>query len=364
MILRLLILAITAALASCNTKNSEITPIRKTIVEAVYAGGTIHPSQEYKAFSIVSGNLQQLYVSEGDTVKTGDMLFSIDSRDPLVREQNARDALAFAGGNAAAHSPLLDELLENITSIEAKKTNDSASFARVKNLYENNAASKSEFDRALLQLAQSQAQLAAAWSKYKSSKSTLENQLSAARHQMELATVTKDNYIVRSLINGKVFGLYKESGELVNSQQPVAILGNDESFNLQLVVDQTDITRIAIGQKVLYSIDAVPDSIFTAKIIKIYPMLDVQTQSYRVDAKCDAKPMIPFLGTQVQANIIVKQKENAFVIPRGYVRPDGKVLVKESEKIREVKPVFGIRNLEFIEVISGLSESSTIVSGY
>ena len=354
--------AAVVALFSCGKKSDETSPVRKPVVEAVYAGGTIHPQNEYKAFANAAGLLRELYAREGDSVGVGSLLFAVDSRDPAVREQLAREALAFAGGNAADGSALLDELRANIENAAAKAANDSAAAARAKNLYEQNAASKAEYDRAAWQYGQSKAQLAAAQNKYRSSRAALDNQLAAARRQMELAAVSKENFTVRSLIDGRVYAVYKEPGEIVTTQQPVAILGSNSRFLLRLVVDQTDITRVAPGQEVLYTIDALPDSIFTARITKIYPSLDVETQSYRIDAECAAPPRVPYLGAQVQANIIVRRKENALVIPRGYLQPDGTALIKEGGEIRAVKVSTGVRNLEYVEITGGLSEQTVIVS--
>lgn len=350
------------ALASCGKKGDNISPMRKSIVEAVYAGGTVHPQGEYKAFANATGILRELYVREGDTVAADQVLFAIEAKDPAVREQNAREALNYAETNAAANSALLEELRANIENATAKAANDSAVFTRTKGLFESGAASKAELDRTSWLYEQSRALLVASRNKYASTRTSLANQLTSARRQMELAAVTRDNFTVHSLIGGRVFAVYKEPGEIVNSQQPVAVLGDAGHFLLRLVVDQTDITRITLGQEVLYTIDALPDSIFSARITKIYPTLDVETQSYRVDAECVVTPRVPYLGTQVQANIIVRRKENALVIPRGYLQPDGTALVKDGGEVKSVPVKTGVRNLEYVEIISGLAENATVVS--
>lgn len=352
----------TLVLMACGKKGDDISPVRKPIVEAVYAGGTIHPQGEYKAFANATGILRELYVREGDTVLADQLLFAIEAKDPAVREQNAREALNYAESNAAANSALLEELRANIENAAAKAANDSAVFTRTKGLFESSAATKAELDRTSWLYEQSRALLVASRNKYASTRTSLVNQLAAARRQMELAAVTRGNFTVRSLIGGRIFAVYKEPGEIVNSQQPVAVLGDAGRFVLRLVVDQTDITRIATGQEVLYTIDALPDSIFSARVTKIYPTLDMETQSYRVDAECVVTPLVPYLGTQVQANIVVRRKENALVIPRGYLQPDGTVLVKNGGDVQSVPVKTGVRNLEYVEITGGLAENAIVVS--
>ena len=154
--------------------------------------------------------------------------------------------------------------------------------------------------------------------------------------------------------------MYKEVGESVNAQQPLALLGDMNNFVLRLVVDASDINRIKLGQRVQYTIDAYPDSIFYATVAKIFPVLDNESQSFRIDAQCDGVPIVPFVGTQVQANIIIAHRDNALVIPRSYITNSSEVSVKDGSNVRVVKVISGISNLEFVEIVSGIDEKSTL----
>lgn len=348
-------------LIACGKKEESISPQYRPIVEAVYASGSLHPVGEYKAFANATGLLRNIHVREGDSLSPNTLLFEVESRDPQLRSQNAREALAYARANASTTSPMMAELSANIANAQAKFEGDSLSYARTKELYAGNAVTKAELDRVSALYQSSKAALQAAEMRYATTSQTVANQLQQAERQFELATTTQNNFQVRSYRKGKVYALYKEEGEMVTNQQPVALIGDADAFVLRLVIDASDVARVKTGQEVLYTLDAFPDSIFHARVSKVYPQLENETQSFRVDAECSTKPAIPYAGTQVQANIIITQKEKALIIPRAYLQPGNMVFVKDGSDIKSQHVKTGILNLEHAEILSGIDEKTILV---
>ena len=81
-----------------------------------------------------------------------------------------------------------------------------------------------------------------------------------------------------------VDSILKEKGELVNTQTPVAIIGDAEVFELELQVDEYDVTRIKAGQKILLSLDSYKGKIFEAVVRRIDPIMNDRTRSFKVEA--------------------------------------------------------------------------------
>ena len=354
-------LCIGLILFSCSKNADSIVVQRKKIVEAVYASGTMHPLNEYKAYANATGILRNLRLREGDSVAAGQELFQIESRDPDLRVQSAQEALQYARSLADPHSSTIDELVANCDAARAKLMGDSLNLSRMKALHASGSATTSDLDRAQSTFDQSRAQLSSAMRRLENTKLSLRNQVLLAQKQLELARTSSENFSVRSRCDGKVFALYREEGETVNSQQPVALVGDAKDFLLRLVIDASDVVRVQPGQKVMYTVDAFPDSTFSATVVKTFPVLENETQSFRVDARCDQTPAVPFVGTQIQANIIVSQKQNALVIPRSCLQSNNQVFVKEGSSIKTVDVQVGISNLEYVEIVSGLSEGAQIV---
>ena len=153
----------------------------------------------------------------------------------------------------------------------------------------------------------------------------------------------------------------KEKGELVRRNEAVAVIGKGSMFYLQLSVDELDVQRVKVGQEVLVKIDAYPDKIFRARITAIFPMINKQQQSIRVDA--DLTEPLPggFSGLALEANIIIRQKAKALVIPKTALLPGDSVQLKTEDGVKKVKVVKGLETLDEVEITDGLDSAGALV---
>lgn len=79
-------------------------------MEAVYASGILRTADQYRVFSPVQGILTRMYVSVGDSIRSGTVVFEVKSDDPLVRLRSAEETLYKSHDrrtydNAAIRSP-------------------------------------------------------------------------------------------------------------------------------------------------------------------------------------------------------------------------------------------------------------------
>jgi multidrug efflux pump subunit AcrA (membrane-fusion protein) len=344
-------------LCSCGRKNA-YTPVYRKLAEAVYAGGSIHPLNEYKVYPALSGIITQRYVNEGDIISKGQILFETDSREQNLREFNARIARDYAGSNAAQNSPAIAEAQAGADNAYQRYLLDSSALDRTYKLFLSKAASQAELDKAKSAAGMSASAWKAAWKKYQALSENLLNQQRSAQKQLEIATLARTNYQIRSLINGRIYAVYREIGELAQQQQPLALAGHADSAELHLIIDIADIARIKGGQELYYTMDAYPGKKFRAIISRIIPVLDPETQSCKAIARCSTTPPIVMAGAQIQANIIVSTKEKALVIPRSYLRPGPSVMLS-SGTIRPVRT--GIITLDEAEIIQGIEDGEQIL---
>src|SRR5688572_4478783 len=78
-----------AALSGCGKKSDTTVPVRKDIVQAIYASGKIYPLNDYKIYAKLPGYVEKIHVRIGDSVKVGQPLLTIKSE---VSEKNAEMA--------------------------------------------------------------------------------------------------------------------------------------------------------------------------------------------------------------------------------------------------------------------------------
>lgn len=349
-----------AALAGCGKKAEEVHLVRKKLTSAVYAAGTLVPEQEYKVVSGVDGYLGQALVKEGDRVEKGQLMFVLSSEVRQAQEQGAAAIVEQTVPATVPTAPGFRELRDQIAVAAIRKSQDSLQFARYKRLYEQEAISKSSYERYFLQYqsAQKDYQILRQKLEQQSLNSTL--QLQQAKNQLSLARAQNEYGRLRSFASGTVYEVYKKQGDLVAPNQPVALVGSGAMI-ARLLVDEDDLGKISIGQKVLITMDAYPDKVFKAQVAKIYPLLSKVEQSFRVDAVFDEPIPVGMYGLNLEANIVVAEGKEVNVLPKRALQKGDSVLVERDGKRMMVKIEKGIEDDQFVEIRGGLDSQTKVI---
>jgi multidrug efflux pump subunit AcrA (membrane-fusion protein) len=348
-------------LQGCAEKKQTVRPVYKLLTEAVYASGNLLPEHEYKVFAQADGVLFRKTVEEGDTVVVGQTIFELERGKQSIRSQNALEQYRLAKNNALQQSPVLQELEAALASARARWQNDSVNHTRYKNLLENKATSRIDYDRATLAYQTSKNEYASLKSRYEKTRSQLKLESQNAEAQYKLAIEQHGDYAIKSRLNGIVYEVYKETGEVVKPNEPIALLGDPSQVYLKLTVDELDINRVRKGQEVLVKIDTYKNKVFKARISKIYPLLNERDQSFRVDAHFTEEVPRLYAGLTVEANIVVQQREKALTIPKTYLVSQDSVWVEQNGESKLIKITKGVENFEYVEVTSGLDTASILV---
>jgi len=353
------LMAITV-LAACRSKKQEVQPQIRQLTDAVYASGTLVPENEYKVVSSAEGFLQQSLVKEGDTVKKGQLLFTLASDMQRAQVATAAELVSKTRPVAASDAPAVRDLETKLATAQTRLQNDELQYRRYKNLYEQQAISASAYEKYQLQYQTSQNDLKSLQEQLRNQRLSAALQLQQASNQLEIARTGRQDGLLKSYTNGVVYDVYKQTGDLVAINQPVALVGSG-SMMAKLLVDEDDLAKVSVGQPVLITMDAYPNKIFHARITKIYPLLNKQEQSFRVDARFeDALPQ-QLYGLNIEANIVLHEKEKVMVIPKKALLPGDSVLVKEAGKTAKVKIKKGASDNEYVQVESGLNTSSVLI---
>ncbi len=341
---------------SCNKKQDRILPEERALTESVYSSVTIQPDSLYQAYAIVAGILDMNLVEEGDIVSKDKALFQIINKTPELNVQSASLALELAKENYSGSASILDGIKDEIAAAKLKFINDSINFFRQENLWNQNIGSKIEYDNKKLNYELSSNNLKLIQSRYNRTKKQLQTAVMQAQNNYQTSLIITKDFTVNSKISGKVYALYKEPGEIVNTLEPLATLGSATNFIIEMLVDEVDIVRITEDQKVIVNLDAYNSDVFTGKVSKIYPKKDERNQTFTVEALFDDPPDILYSGLSGEANIIITTKDNVLTIPKAYLIDDDKV--KTDDGIITITT--GLQNMEYIEVVSGITKDTYI----
>ena len=351
------ILFITAiSFLACKKKDSDsIQATVGTISESVYASGYIKSKNQYQVFSTTNGIIQELLVTEGDTVKKGDPILFLLNEASRLNTENARLAADFAALNT--NKEKLNELKLRIELAKSQMQNDSLLLKRQENLWSQQIGTKVELEQHMLKYNNSVVAYQTAVLKYSELKKQLSFSEQQSKNNLRISSSNQNDYIIRSNIDGKVYSLLKKQGELVNIQSPVALIGSADQFIIELQVDEYDVTKIKINQKVYINMDSYKGKTFEATISKIYPIMNERSRSFLVEAIFTSAPPTLYPYLTVESNILIKQKENVLIIPRNYLVSDSLILLEDGST---KKITVGLMDYQKVEITSGITSQDFI----
>lgn len=341
---------------SCGEDRISIQPTTKPMVEAVYSSVVLAPLDVYKVNATISGYLESVTIVEGQLVSKGDVMFTISNQPSLLSEKNAELTYKNAQQALLQNESVLDEIKLELQTARYKLQNDSMQAGRASVLFDKNALSKAERDNLMLAYMASKNNVNSLRKRLVRTQNDLQSQVLQAKNNLKASEARSGDYTIRAAYSGKVFQVNKAQGELVSMQEPVAIIGQANQFVINLLIDEVDILKVRIHQKVLVTLAAFKNHVFEASITKIAPKMNEQTQTFAIEAVFDKEPANLYMGLTGEGNIIVHEKKKALVIPRDYLLPGNKVETENGL----VKVTTGLSNWNYIEILNGIQQNTLI----
>lgn len=341
---------------SCKSKVEKVKPEISSISESIYASGIIKSKDQYEAFATVNGIIENIYVSEGDTVKKGTPLLSISNETQKLNKDNAELAAHFSDFNL--NQGKLNEAKLLIDLSNNKMKNDSVLFFRQKALWDKQVGSKVELEQRELAYQNSKTAYYSSVVRYDDLKRQLSFSSSQSQKNLQISSEQEGDFTLKSEIEGVVYDLYKSKGEMVGIQTPLAVIGDSKHFILEMQVDEYDIFRIRRGLRVLVTMDSYKGKVFGAQVTKIYPIMNERSKTFLVEAEFIDSPEILYPNITFEANIVLKIKDKAILIPRSFLLNDSIVVKSNGDKVI-VKT--GLKDYQKVEIISGISTDDELI---
>ncbi len=368
---------------------------RQDLVEEVSASGWIQPKTRVNITAEVNAKVIGIAVKEGDRVNRGQLLIQLDT------VQLQKDVEQFR------HS--LEEINARKEAAHANYLQAEEEYERQKQLYERKLTSETAYKNAEYA--------------YLNNKYNYEAMSSQAKQGNALFEKAVDNLRkteIRAPMDGVVTFLDVEVGEIAQAQtaftqgKTLMIISNLDAFEAEVDVDETEITKIQNKQLAHIEIDAFPDSVFEGEVTEIGNT--AVKSNMGADQSTNFKVKVLFKGSQenirpgmsASVDILTNKREKVLSVPYGAIvmRPpdildSAKVEAKsepvvgteavyaasdthltttdskKDEKAKDIKGVFvlrdgkavfipvitGIADQKSIEIISGLNENDTVISG-
>jgi membrane fusion protein, multidrug efflux system len=153
-----------------------------------------------------------------------------------------------------------------------------------------------------------------------------------------------------------------EVGEIAEPGTALFWIGQPRPLVVIAEVNEEDIPRVAVGQRVLLRSDAFPGRNLEAVVDNITPKGDPVTKTYRVRIRLpDDTPLM--IGMSVDVNVVVRVSENALLLPSVAVGGNA-VFTTDGTIARRKEIETGIRGTANIEILSGVEEGTRVISPF
>ena len=352
---------------------------RGTIRSVVSTNGKVEPLQNFEAHAPVGTTVKKILVREGDQVKKGQLLLQLN--DAQARSQAARAQAQVLAGEADLNAIQKGGNHEEILTLESQITKartdcDTAqrNLNALRRLREQGAASPGEIKNAEDQLKRANADLDLLLQKQKNRYSQpeidrVEAQKSEAQAAYSAAEDLLNQLNIRAPFDGVVYSLPVQQGAYLNPGDLVLQEADLSKVRVRAFVDEPDIGRLAPGDKIEVTWDALPERTWEGAVsvipavIKLHGSRNVGETTCVVDNK-DFK-LLP--NVNVGVTIITAEHRNVLTVPREAIHQDddGNAYVYQivNNELQRRHVQTSTSNLTKVEVTGGLPENAVIALG-
>jgi HlyD family secretion protein len=349
--------------------------LRENIVNTIATNGKVRPVDNFEAHAPAATTVRRVLVHEGDQVKAGQLLLQLDDAD--ARTEAAKALARLKAAEADLHSLKVGGTQEEVLTAQAElvKANAEVEAARrnlaaMQQLQQQGAASPAEVEEARNRVKLAEVAVNLLHQKETSRYSSPEiAKVQAQRAEADTAydaaqdTLRRSN--VRAPRDGMVYSLPVRVGSFVNSGDLLVQVADLRTVQVVGYVDEPEIGRLARGQKVTVTWDALPGRAWQGTVTRA-PTTVSQLGTRSVgDITCtvDNSDLKLLPNVNVNVSITTVQDNNVLTISREAVRQDGGqqyvfAIVNGELKRRDITT--SVSNPTRIEVTSGLSNDTLV----
>jgi HlyD family secretion protein len=389
------------------TKVTAEKAAKRTIIEVVNASGKVYPEVEVKVSPDISGEITELTVQEGDTVKKGQLLARIYADIYSIQRDQASFGVDQSKAQVANSKAGLDALQAQLD--QAQKNYDIQ-----KKLFDDKVISKSEFNVAEANFKTAKANYNAGVQNIKgvsASVQSAEASLNRANKDLGKTTIIAPMDGVVSLLNVKKGE--RVAGNSFNVGTEILRIANMDKIEVRVDVGENDIPKVKLGDSALVTIDAYSDRKFKGLVTQIASSNNGASSQSALAATTNdvtqykvyvrllpesykdllGKGVFPFRpGMSATADIQTKTQLNVLSVPINAVttRDKNDIVVNKDDKeatdinapapslddldvvvfilgadgkVKKAPVKTGIQDINYIEITEGLKEGDEVVTG-
>ena len=367
----LLLLILYSYLHQTPLKVHAVTVKRGSIRSLVSTNGKVEPVKNFEAHAPIATTVKRLLVKEGDYVRKGQLLLELDDSDIRSQAARAQAQIKTAQANLAAtkNSGTQEELITLGTQLsKARSARDLAqrNLDAYRRLQQQGAASPGEVRHAEETLQGAQADVSMLEQKQKDrysppeiARTVAEAAEAQAAYDGAVDALSKSR--VRAPFDGTVFSLPVKQGAFVQTGDLVLQEADLSKILVRAFVDEPDIGRLQIGQRVEATWDAVPGRTWTGTVSNVPATVKPRGNRNVGETTCliDNQDLRLLPNINLGVTIVAAEHNNVLTLQRDAMHIDDTqpyVFKMVDDHIKRQSIQFSLQNLTRVEITSGLSE--------
>jgi HlyD family secretion protein len=348
---------------------------RETLVSTLPTNGKAEPFEWQAVRAQAEGLVNRVDAVEGRAVAKGDVLATITDPSKGAEVDAAQAKVAEAEANVASlEAGLRPAELTEIDNAAARANLDlqtaERELATSQRLAEKQAATAAEVTAARDRVDQLKAQIAGLEKRRRSATpkpdiAAARARLDDARVALKLAQQQAAQSEVRAPISGVVYGLAVRSGAYLNPGDLVTNIGQMDRLRVRVYIDEPELGRVALGQPVTITWQALPDKQWTGTVEKKPTAIEAlgSRQVGQVICAIENPERLLIPGTNVDATIRTGEVQGALTIPKEALRHDASgdyVFLLKDDAIEQRRVKTGNSSVTRIQVTDGLAEGDAV----
>lgn len=323
------------------------------LVAEVMGTGTLEARVKSTISPKIAGRVREILVDQGDQVRAGQLLFTLD--DAELKQQ-----VEIAQATTALWRASLDRLQADRDQAKAVLVNAQQDFERIQKLLPTNTVTADEGDDATERLRIAEAGLSRAVA------ATVEGQKQITTADKTLAyneARLADTRVVAPF-DGLVVKRYRDPGDIGVPGSPILLLVSTDEIWVSAWVDETEMSRVHQNQSARVAFRSESEKSYQGKVSRLGREADRETREFVVDVRVITLPENWAVGQRAEVYIEVERKTAVPLLPAKFVfwresTPGVYCRVGNRASWREVK--LGLRGAENVEVTDGVAVGEIVL---
>ena len=342
------------------------------LTQSVVASGRVMTPQRISIAAETTGRVNAIPVLEGQTVKRGQLLIQLNDLDERASMAQATAAVSQAEAMLRQlHEVALPAASQALKQAQTNAEQAKKQYERTRELQARGFFSQAQLDDAKRNYDVIASQVSAARLQVKSNQpagsdlAVAAAAVAQANASLRLAQVKLNEDAILAPADGTLISRSVEPGDIVQAGKELMVLAANGETQILVQLDEKNLAKLALGQKVLGSADAYADQRFDAVVSYINPGVDATRGSVEVKLLVVNPPAYLRQDMTVSVDIETARRSGALTIPTGAIHDASSnapwvLVVRNKHTVRQ--PVkLGLRGDNSVEVLTGIKAGEAVI---